>query len=286
MYKMGNVQAQTSKQVASAFTDVVNKVTADAVANANLDAASFNNISLSTCPSFQLINGNLTINQNASSNFKLTLKNLQDISATIKTSVSTAISSWITQNEQNYQGWLGFAFSAQVAGAETVDSVSNFIANSITSNADATCQGQVIIDNNVNVILCGFFKDSDIIVNQSTQLNAAESCINQQIQKVFLENNVVSQIVQKTDQHFLSQQSGFGDFLYLIIGAAVVILIILVIAGIYSHYSSSQNKFRKQEEQDRMKRFMIQSNLDDVDSNGQNSNGLNYNGINGNKLNV
>jgi hypothetical protein len=120
----------------------------------------------------------------------------------------------------NYQGWLSFAFSLQVANSETSATVAQQITNAIMSDSSNTCIEQAYSSNGGELYICGTYINSDIIINQAAYVNAMQSCINKQILAIFSSNTVVGQMAQQTDE-----QSGIGEFIYWIIIAVIVSIV-------------------------------------------------------------
>jgi len=224
---MGNVQASNSQQISNAFNNVVNSVINNAVSNAKLNCSTTQTVNILNRGT---INGGLDFNGTYTSTCMLTDTNIQMISATVKSDLQTTIQSFIDNNMQNYQGWLSFAFSLQIANNLNSSTVSNMIVNAISSNAKNTCFAQAFNSNNLQLINDGII-NGGVTINSNLAVTATEVCIQKQINSYFVSNSIISQIVQQTDNHFASTQSGLSDvILYIVVGFIIVAIIYAVIA--------------------------------------------------------
>ncbi|CAK7994509.1 Hypothetical protein POVR1_LOCUS33 [uncultured virus] len=263
---MGNLQATVSKQVAEEFNNVINTVTSSARQTVSLSNVAVNDIRVVIggvgCPITPNIGGDINLSQAQSSQYILTATNISLITATIKNNLTNALQQFTTQSSTSTQGWLSFAFSAQTAGSYTESDAINDIVNSISGNAAQACSNQVITQNGISLVLCGNVTGS-VNIDQDTAVTALESCINKQITNAFISNTVLNNIIQKTDQYFLSQQAGLDSIFYYLAIAAVIIFIIIVIATVYTHHSSQQAKAQRQMQQDRYNSMVVNSIGDD-----------------------
>ena len=248
---MGNLQSAVSKQVAASFTNEVNTTVNNVINQSDLACSASDTFNLCTgcipaspanptpaiCP-FSLTDGSINITQVNTLNCTLNSTNITSISNSLKTNLQNNISQWITQNLNNFQGWLAFAFNTQAGQSTNREQVSTDIANSITNNISNQCSAELGA-NTVGVIsLCGYFEGSSFNYNQANTLTSLTSCINKDVINNIESNTIINEMVQQTDQKFASEQFGpltgaERDIEILLIVIAIVVVVVIVGALIF-----------------------------------------------------
>lgn len=247
---MGNFQSNTTKNMISAYTSILNNISLSVVNESRLGCNSSNFLNLQTGGAtpeqsncvFKLTNGDLIISQRAESKCQLVSENINDISSEIKNEVRTQTESFINADLKNSQGFFATAFSFQEVNLSNATEVADVISNSFAGNITNICTAQVNAFNHQILLLCGEYNNSNIIVNQDALTTSITSCINENIVKLYNNNVALKDLILKTDSKLYSEQKGIniGQIL-LIIGIIVVVIIIIALIIYFATKGGGKN---------------------------------------------
>lgn len=234
---MGNFQSSVTRNMISSYTTFMNNVISKTYNSSTLDCFANNVMSVTTgrdCYFECSRDCKININQSAVSNCQLDSNNINDIQSTIQNTIKTNTESFINQDLQNKQGFWATAFSLQLANASNVTQVSDIISNSFSSDITNICRSQISAFNNNILDICGIYSDgAELNISQQAISTAIASCVNQNVVRVYQNNETLKELFQKTDAKLSSQQSGINWTALIIIG---VIILAIIIVGLILYF--------------------------------------------------
>lgn len=236
---MGNaIQSNETQQTLSAYTSFVNNLVTNISTTARAQCTSGNNFDLITggsqdCP-FVFSGGSLTVTQLAGTTCTFNSTQVTDLNNTLKDQLTTKTRQFIDQKADNRQGWLATAFSIAVQKGISKEELINRIVNGVTTNLTNRCESVAQSLNNQRVRLCGVYTNATLNFNQSSFVTAYTSCVNENLIKTFVDDQVLQDIAQETDQVLINRQGGLDDiYRYIIIGIVALLAIVLIVGLIF-----------------------------------------------------
>ena len=226
------VEASQTQQTIADYTNVVNSVVQNAVNQSAATTAAFNQLDINLgeppCLIGATIVGNVNINQTTNVTSNLSAVNTNSFSTNIRNNLQTQTENWINNNLQANQGWLAFAVGVATANNVSVTQIANDLANSVSDDVLNQCRSEIDEGNRGVVQFCGYI-GGDFNVTQSAAVTNITSCINNNVFRTVLNNQVIDNIIQQTNNKFLISQQGIWGFLRWIVLIVVAIGIIAVI---------------------------------------------------------
>lgn len=228
---MGNVQVNETRQILSDYTKIVNDVVNSVYNTAISQCTAGNTLSIQTggvdCP-FEFTNGTFNIFQVAGTNCTLTSSNISQLGTTLKNEIQNKTQQFLEQQSQNEQGWLAVALSLQINQATNVTEITNQIFNSINNNIINSCSSVSNALNTGQLKLCGVYNGATFNINQNATVTALTSCVNQAVINTFVNNPVLNDLVQKTEQKLKSKQEGIGALTWVLLAGAVFLVVAII----------------------------------------------------------
>ncbi len=241
---MGNIQANSTKQVLSEYTSFINSQVSSVINQSVTNCTASNTANITTGGSdciFELTNGSFTYVQNAYASCKLNSENSTQIQTVIQNTVSNNLQSFINQASKSTQDWFATAFSLQINDASNVIQVQNQMSNFVSSQIQNFCQSQILSANNNTVHLCGIFNGATINLGQNAFTEGVTSCVNKNVITAFTSNYALNQLWTQTDQKLASEQKGATSALMWIAIIGGIVLVVLIIGAILYFVLSSRS---------------------------------------------
>src|SRR5699024_9926249 len=134
-------------QVMSEFTEFVSDNVTDIVNKSKLDCSAVNNVEFTTgkgkyCD-FKIVDGNIKLTQKAKSDCEVSSDNVNKIQTEIQNNIDNLIKQFSKQASKNSQEWLSTSVSVQTNDVKNISQLSNLIKNSVKTNVDNFCGGEI-----------------------------------------------------------------------------------------------------------------------------------------------
>jgi len=234
-----NLTSNTTTNIIEGYYDLVNQVVSEAYTKVTLTGSAQNTFALTNCgplcisPGFPpqecIIYGNVTSSQYSNVGTTIQGTTMSSVIDTVKQSLTDKTEQFINNISNNYSpSWATAAINVVINNNENVNSISETIVNSVSSNVSTVCQAESAEGNDIKIVNCGILK-GNVNGNQNIIVNNTISCITKQILKVTVDNQVLREAIQAGDN---ATQNGDDWFTYLIIGIVVIVVLFVIIAAI------------------------------------------------------
>ena len=241
---MGSVNAIQTKQIISAYTSVVNSAvtnlfnTSNLVCNANDELTL--NVGGGDCKFLpQIQSSTFNIGQQVKGDCSLNSDNVNKLNAQFSNTVKTTTEQFIKDNVKNYNGWLAFGFSLNIANASNADELSQTIVNSFQTDIKNACNAEITAYAQATINFCSDIVNSTINFTQDAAVTSITSCITRNVIDIFASNTVLTKFVQETDAHFANTNAGLGSWIeYLLIGLVVIVIVIMIVYYLFNYGTS------------------------------------------------
>ena len=171
---------------------------------------------------------NISVIQTGKATCNLNSNNLNSVSGTYTTQLSTNLQNYVTQQSTSKQKtFLTTAVSLGFNYTQFNEKLGENIKDTLTTNITQTCSAQSNAMNQSILLLCGFYSDLNLLSNQNASVVAMTSCINNNIIKFVTSDTNQYNILVKANQQLLNEQTSGTSFLFSI-GIAIAILIVVV----------------------------------------------------------
>jgi len=241
-----NVSNTNAQNTITSFTEIVNSTVSDVTQNIQTSCGAFNQFNLVTgayptgydatgnkvtstaaCPFNS--EGQVIIDQSSINSCGLTGGLTDTVTQDINTALTNNINQWLSQEATANGGLLGIGVS--IASSQGIDqtSLSQMIANTVTSNLTQNCSATVEASNIGTVWLCGNYAQGYVVKQSAVNSNLTSCTVNNAVQNIG-NDTVINSIFQQASQEAnASTGITFNWLTYLIIG--IVIIGVLLVLG-------------------------------------------------------
>ncbi len=232
-----NIQSSVTKQTLSEYTTIINSVVVKAL-NESIGGCVSDNVAtwnIGTVPpcssgaggnTTQILNSNLSFIQNALAQCNFSSVNSVLSSQTFNNEVKSQTKQFITNNLKNSQGFFAIGFSLQSNSSVSQATFNTAIDNAFNENITNICKNFTFDANQFTINLCGYYDGDNFDFTQNAINTSITSCINKTVIDIFVQNQVLNNFAQNTDNALVSAQAGP------LTGAEAIIRIAIILAAI------------------------------------------------------
>jgi hypothetical protein len=249
-----NIQSTYTQDTINEVTDIVNQQVTTNKQNVKQDCNSFNLAKvelggLAQCgvDSITIKGVNVTIDQIGKSTCKIDATNNITVTQTQLDQIKDKLSQKVQNDIQNKQGWLAVATDIQSSVSITEAQILNDIKNIQITDIEQTCNNSINQYNQGEILICANVVDSNIAIDQSTDVYAVTQCVTTGILTSLMKDKVFSDVAQETDNKLSSKQEGISS-LFIWIFAIIGILLFLAFIGLIIYAVSGGSSSKPKEE--------------------------------------
>lgn len=249
---MGNFSSNYTYNTINSFTSMINSFSTRILNKASTECASIQSarfdfgtgtIDAPCTINTSVRNSNITTNIASDFTCGLSQDNLNKITVKFSSDLQTSISNWIKENTQQNNGWLATGINIAIQEGVTETDLSTMLANSISSDISNVCRASIVTNQSVIYRFCGTYDNLILDTNLTSKGLSLATCINRNIQTSVVNNKVLMDIINKTDQAVSQTNAGLFDFIIYIIVGIVIIAVIGAIASIFTGGGSDDSDY-------------------------------------------
>lgn len=243
-----NYTSNYTQQTITSFNEMISTFSTNLVNNAGVETGSIQRAVIYTgsspyspnCAEYTNFSGsNIKLGQKLNVNTSLTTKILNKVQNTSENLLSEKIDQWITNNITQNAGWLSIALNIAKTKNINQTDISNMISTNISTNISNVCAASVDTKQTIELFFCGNYINTNVDLSQKAAITQLASCIYDNTIQNIVNNSVILDIVQQTDNE-IAQNAGFNW--YWLLAAFVIISIIGLIGKVLTSGSSSKQQ--------------------------------------------
>lgn len=174
------------------------------------------------------IYGSITLSNDAGSKSVIKGSTVGSLSSSLKETLRTDLRNFVNNTSETAPGGIfaGIALSIAVNKSTSMTNLVDEVINSIDWEQTTNCESEQNATQTNTALVCGTIY-GDVNLNSKVFLVATASCISRLLVDAILQNNVLMEVLNETNNKV--QTGGGGSWWYYVVAAVIIIIIIVAI---------------------------------------------------------